>query len=152
MFPTLETLSDGINTLEMPLDGIDVKLLQSQLDLWQKHDATAEGSHFAYMYASDNPTITDFSYNVFRQFQNENALNPTAFPALRRLEVSVTQMVASLFFAPSAAVGTMTSGGSESLICMLKAYRDYAREMWPHITEPEVRCLIFQVDIPMTGK
>lgn len=31
----------------------------------------------------------------------------------------------------------MTSGGTESILCALKAYRERAKELMPHITEPE---------------
>lgn len=36
------------------------------------------------------------------------------------------------------ACGAMTSGGSESIIMAIKAYRDHARSQRPDITEPEM--------------
>jgi sphinganine-1-phosphate aldolase len=65
-------------------------------------------------------------------------LNPVAFPALRKFEVEVVQMTLNMLNAPSNACGTMTSGGTESLFCALKAYRERARVLFPHITVPEV--------------
>ena len=60
-----------------------------------------------------------------------------AFPALRKFEVEVVQMTLNMLHAPAGACGTMTSGGSESVLCALKAYRDRARALKPHVTEPE---------------
>ena len=39
------------------------------------------------------------------RYMHENALNPTAFPVLRKFEVEVVQMTLNLFNAPASAVG-----------------------------------------------
>ena len=49
-------------------------------------------------------------------------------------------MTASMLNGDGAVVGSVTSGGTESLMMMLKTYRDRARELAPHITSPEVVC------------
>jgi glutamate/tyrosine decarboxylase-like PLP-dependent enzyme len=61
-----------------------------------------------------------------------------AFPSLRRFESDVVSMTAGLFHAPDGAAGTMTSGGSESLLMAVKTARDWARAERPAITSPEV--------------
>ncbi len=75
------------------------------------------------------------AYNLYF---NENALNPTSFPSLRRLEAEVVQMVADLMNGDEKATGSMTSGGTESILMAVKTARDYAREYHPNIREPEI--------------
>jgi len=113
--------------------------LLDRLQKWQKLDASGEnGRHFAYIYDPDETQFKEFVKNAYMIFWHENALNPTAFPALRKLEMDVIQMTARMLNAPSTAVGTLTSGGTESILCAIKAYRERARAIWPHITEPEI--------------
>ncbi len=60
-------------------------------------------------------------------FFAENALNPMAFRSLKRMEAEVVQMAASMLNGPDGCVGTMTTGGTESVLMAAKAARDLAR-------------------------
>lgn len=53
------------------------------------------------------------------------------------MEAEVVSMTLKLFNGGPSCVGTMTSGGTESILMALKAYRDYAKEQ-RGITEPEL--------------
>ena len=68
----------------------------------------------------------------------ENALNPMAFRSLKRMEAEVVQMTASMLNGPATCVGTMTTGGTESILMAVKAARDKARADKPWIGSPEV--------------
>lgn len=68
----------------------------------------------------------------------QNALNPIAFQGLRRMETEVIDMAATLFNGPDTTVGSMTSGGTESLLLAVKTYRDRARKKWPWIRRPNL--------------
>lgn len=68
----------------------------------------------------------------------ENGLNPMAFQSLKRMEHEVVRMAAGLMNGDSDVVGTMTSGGTESLLLMMKTYRDYAKAHRPWVLFPEV--------------
>lgn len=58
----------------------------------------------------------------------ENALSPTAFPSLARMEADVVAMLVDLVGGdPGVAGGTMASGGTEATFLALKAHRDAAR-------------------------
>lgn len=61
------------------------------------------------------------------RFLTENGLDFTAFPSLLRLEVEVVSMVLAHLRAPLGAVGSFTSGGTESIFLACKSARDYAR-------------------------
>ena len=61
------------------------------------------------------------------QYASANLLNPMAFAGLRQLEREVVAMAAALMHGPASATGTVTSGGTESILCAVAAYRDRAR-------------------------
>lgn len=82
--------------------------------------------------------ITGVLEEAYRLFFHENALNPMAFPSLRRLEAEVVAMTADLLGGGPEAVGNMTSGGSESILMAVKTARDRARAERPEITAPEM--------------
>lgn len=68
----------------------------------------------------------------------ENGLNPIAFSSLKRMEGEVVRMAAALMHGGPDAVGTMTSGGTESLLMAVKAARDRARQERPWIRRPQL--------------
>jgi sphinganine-1-phosphate aldolase len=57
----------------------------------------------------------------------ENALNPFRFPSLADMEKDVVAMTARLLNAPADASGTMTSGGTESILQAVRVARDRAK-------------------------
>lgn len=81
---------------------------------------------------------TDLLKDVYTTFFSENALNPIAFQSLRRFEAEVVAMTADMLHGGDGVAGTMTSGGSESIMMAMKTIRDWGRAERPHITAPEV--------------
>ncbi len=71
-------------------------------------------------------------------FMDTNALNPMAFKSLKRMEYEVVQMTAAMLNGPDTAVGTMTSGGTESLLLAVKTYRDRMKSKRPWILRPNI--------------
>ena len=72
--------------------------------------------------------VLSLLHEASSMFFSENALNPTAFPSLRQMETETTQMVASLLNGGPDAAGSMTSGGTESILMAVKTARDWARK------------------------
>ena len=70
----------------------------------------------------------DVMTSVFSLTAYTNPLNPDAFPGIRKMEAEVVRMTGNLFHGGQEMCGTMTSGGTESLILAVLAYRGYARE------------------------
>jgi glutamate/tyrosine decarboxylase-like PLP-dependent enzyme len=70
-------------------------------------------------------------------YASTNLLNPMAFTSLKKMEREIIEMAGGLFH-HSAAVGTVTSGGTESILCAVAAYRDRARAKKPWILRPEL--------------
>ena len=56
----------------------------------------------------------------------------------RKFENEVVSMTASMLNGDSEVVGSLTSGGTESILMAMKTYRDMARELKPRITNPNV--------------
>ena len=73
---------------------------------------------------------------AFKRYCVSNPLHPDAFPTVRKMEAEVIAMCLRLYNNPDGA-GTMTCGGSESIIMAVKTYRDWARAT-KGITEPEM--------------
>ena len=145
----------------IPEKGVPKDELLAQLDKLRETETHAEdGRLFAYVYTPNDADhesvmaqafhkftespghgdaqLADIQRVVFEGYMHGNALNPNAFPSLRTLETQVVSMVADMLNADGHAVGSMTSGGTESLLLAVKTYRDLARELRPHIKEPEM--------------
>ena len=74
----------------------------------------------------------------FHAFMHENALNPMVFPSLKQFETEVVAMVANMLHGDGDVVGSVTSGGTESILMAVKTYRDRARHLFPNIKHPEI--------------
>jgi glutamate/tyrosine decarboxylase-like PLP-dependent enzyme len=81
---------------------------------------------------------TKFLQEAYELYFSENALNPTAFKSLKNMEHEVVRMAVDLLHGDGEAVGTMTSGGTESCLLAVKTWRDYARAKRPWIRKPEM--------------
>ena len=64
--------------------------------------------------------------DAYRLFMAENGLGPRAFPSLTQMERTVVGFGLNLLNAPEDGDGTMTSGGSESILLAVKTARDHA--------------------------
>lgn len=70
-------------------------------------------------------------------FHDSNGLFPTIFPGLRKMETEVIRMAANLLHGDANVVGSLTTGGTESILCAIKAYREKA-EKERGVTQPEL--------------
>ena len=76
--------------------------------------------------ASAGPRSTD--HEVARRYLFGNALNPFKFTELAALERQVIAAVGSLVNVPEGGSGTMTSGGTESILMSMLVNRERSRE------------------------
>lgn len=76
--------------------------------------------------------------DAYKLYFSENGLSPTAFPSLRKFEAEVVSMILNLLGASGDECGTMTSGGTESILLAMKSYRDQSRADKPAINNPEI--------------
>ena len=75
--------------------------------------------------------------DAYLRFFSENGLSPSAFPSLARMEREVVWATLDLLGAdPDRGGGTMASGGTESIILAVKAYRDASTVDRPSMIVP----------------
>lgn len=76
-------------------------------------------------------THTNHLLAAYKLFFAENGLSPAAFPSLAGFERDVVKIMARLLHGGDRAVGTMTSGGTESILLGVKTHRDWFRSRHP---------------------
>ena len=85
-----------------------------------------------------SPELTKLSVEVFSRYVWSNPLHLDVFPQVCKMEAEVVQWTVNLFHGDSEACGVMTSGGTESIILAMKAYREVGYERG--IEYPEIVC------------
>jgi glutamate/tyrosine decarboxylase-like PLP-dependent enzyme len=96
-----------------------------------------EGKAFVMIY-DPGQEAKELLKEAYGLFLTENALNPTAFPSLRRMETEIIQMTANLLGGDGDVVGNMTTGGTESILMAVKTARNWARVNMDSIKRPEI--------------
>jgi len=82
---------------------------------------------FGLTYPTGNAELEALAHEVYERYLFGNALNPFKFPELAALEQEVVAMVSSLLHVPEGGGGTMTSGGTESILMSMLVNRERAR-------------------------
>lgn len=102
------------------------------------HDVPWEdGRLFGYVY-DPGEEVREVGKQAFMAYLTENALDPSVFPSLLKLETDVVRAVIDLLRGGRDVVGNITSGGTESIVLAVKTARDWARVHRPEIREPEI--------------
>lgn len=97
----------------------------SRLRAMQTGDLPVHGGRtLAYVYDSGLPDVDRMGREAVAAYAGSNGLDPTAFPSLLRMENDLVGCTADLLDAPDTAVGTVTSGGTESVLLAVQAARD----------------------------
>lgn len=127
---------------ELPADGLardEVTSLVERLAAAEE-GAWREGYASGAVYHGD-PEHVAFLSRVYTAHSQSNPLHPDLWPSATKFEAEIVAMTASMLGAgrtPGTPVaGTVSSGGTESILLAMKAYRDHAREL-RGIAEPEI--------------
>lgn len=124
--------------MKLPEKGLSKGELFERLDQHGREDANwRQGKTFSLVYYAGDEML-EVVKEAYLRFFSENALNPMVFPSLRRFESEVVRMTANLFHGGDEAAGTMTSGGSESILMAVKTARDFARANRPEVKRPKM--------------
>lgn len=125
----------------IPTHGRDAEDVLTELAERSAHDTKwREGRVFSLVYHVPGQAGRDHEallHKAHALYSSANLLNPMAFASLKQMETEVIEMAGRLFHC-AGAVGTMTSGGTESILCAVAAYRDRARRERPWIRRPEL--------------
>ncbi|QSR29653.1 aspartate aminotransferase family protein [Nocardioides sp. S5] len=91
----------------------------------QRADLPVHGGRtLAYVYDSGDAEADRVAREAVAAYAASNALDPTAFPSLLRMENELVGFACDLLDAPGTAVGTVTSGGTESILLAVQGARD----------------------------
>lgn len=134
----LEPTSEISDLLSLPDQGMnhDEVLALTKTYLGCGHFDWKQGTFSGTVY-NGNEVLTELMTKVYGMAAWSNPLHPDAFPGIRKMEAEIVRMCCELFNGGPDSCGTVTSGGTESIILAVKAYRDYAREM-KGITDPNI--------------
>ncbi|RMF53827.1 MAG: aspartate aminotransferase family protein, partial [Bacteroidetes bacterium] len=122
--------------MRLPPQGLPKESILAELDALKAQDTQSTDGRLWSLVYYHSPEVHELAQAAYARYIAENALNPLAFPSLRRMENEIVSMVKHLLHCPG--VGTLTSGGTESLFLALKAARDYARARRAHLAQLEV--------------
>ncbi len=130
-FPAYAALPQMGRDRELILDEME-QLNARERGKWQ------EGFVSGAVYHGD-ATYIDFLNRVYALNSQSNPLHADVFPSTSKFEAEIVSMTARLLGAneTNEIVGTVTSGGTESILLALKTYRDFARDK-KGITAPEI--------------
>lgn len=132
----MERSNDRIT--QLPEHGLGQDELLARLDALHEGDADWRGGKVFSLVYTAGPEHEALLKRASEAFFCENGLNPMAFQSLRRMEADVVRMSIGLLQGPDTAVGSMTSGGTESILLAVKTARDRARRKKPWILQPEM--------------
>lgn len=126
-FCDLADLEGATPMTTLPPTGLDWSELVPHLDAFAGADLSwRDGKTYAYVYDAGRE-VEDVGTRAFARYLFVNALDPTAFPSALALENEVVGLAARHLGGGPGAVGTFTSGGTESILCAVKAARDFGR-------------------------
>lgn len=113
----------------------------SELETGRWRDGYASGSVY-----NGDPEHIAFMNQAYALNSQANQLHTDIWPSAAKFEGEIVSMTAHMvgagqttapFGSPDGVCGSVTSGGSESILMAMKTYRDYAREK-RGITQPEL--------------
>ncbi|MCU7723182.1 aminotransferase class V-fold PLP-dependent enzyme [Actinoplanes sp. KI2] len=125
----------------LPDKGVPGDQILGELRELRRADLPTHGGRlFAYVYDPALDGLDDLARAAHAISAHVNGLDPTAFPSLLAMENALVGAAVKLLRGGPEAVGSVTSGGTESLILAVKA----ARDSRPGLTTP-------RLVIPSTG-
>ncbi len=105
----------------------------------REHQRWADGFASGAVYHGGAEHI-DFLNKVYALFSQANPLHPDLWPSVTKFEAEIVAMTSAMLHgdvgAP-AACGTVTSGGTESILLAMRTYRDHARAV-RGVDDPEI--------------
>lgn len=126
------------NHFTLPEKGTDANELLQRMETFKSKDINwPAGKFFGYVFYPGED-IYEVSKKAYTSFIATNGLNPSAFPSLRRMESEVVRMTAALLNGDESVTGTMTSGGTESIMMAVLSAREWALKNKTLYGVPEV--------------
>lgn len=113
--------------MSLPAHGLSAAEVAAALQQIRADDPPVHGGRvMAYVYDAGDSEATGSALEALAAFGEVNALDPTTFPSVARLENDLVGWGLDMMQAPADAAGLVSSGGTESCILAVLA----ARERW----------------------
>lgn len=117
-------MSNAPYRTQLPAQGTAPDALWQMMDDARQADVPwRDGRVFSLVFWAGED-VAQVAHEAYLRFSAENALNPSAFPSLRRFETEIISMTAHLLGGDANVVGNLTSGGTESILMAMKTARD----------------------------
>lgn len=97
---------------------------------------THGGRTLAYVYDSGLAQADEIARQAVGMYASTNGLDPTAFPSLLSMEADLVAFARSILHGGDDVVGTVTSGGTESILLAVQTARDAAGVDRPAMVVP----------------
>jgi sphinganine-1-phosphate aldolase len=124
----------------LPEHGLERKQILQEMEKLQAIEQATwkEGFASGAVYHGDDEHI-QFLSKVYAINSQSNPLHPDIWPSTTKFEAEIVSMTANMLHgsADVGVCGTVSSGGTESILLAMKTYRDWA-EAEKGITEPEI--------------
>jgi len=121
----------------LPTKGIPAPQVFDELESLRAGDVDwRSGRVFSLAYYA-GPQAIAVAEDAYRRFSGENALSTDAFPSLKMMQSDVLSMVGPWLGADKDSAGFMTSGGTESILMVVKAARDQFAQT-DGVTKPNI--------------
>jgi glutamate/tyrosine decarboxylase-like PLP-dependent enzyme len=102
-------------------NGIEAQDVLSEMETFRSDDVRwRDGRCFTLAYSA-GPEALAIAEEAYRRFSGENALNTAAFPSLKHMAQEVVDTVAGWCNGDDDVAGFMTSGGTESLVLVVRS-------------------------------
>lgn len=125
----------------LPPNSMSQEVLLKKVKHYQMFDTSGwqQGRISGAIYTNNSNRLNEILLSVYGSNMWSNPLHSDVFAGVRKMEAEIIRMVASMFKGdPNVIVGSVTSGGTESIIMACKAYRDYAIKVRGIKGKPEI--------------
>jgi glutamate/tyrosine decarboxylase-like PLP-dependent enzyme len=123
---------------KMPQKGLPKDRVLELLRGMKKGDANYRDARMFGLIYNAGEDVEEMAREAYATYMFENALSPFAFPSLLKMETEFISMVSGLFGGDAETVGSMTSGGTESILMAVKSAREWAKVNKPGVRNPEM--------------
>lgn len=128
----------GMKQLSLPKKGMPKEEVLSLLRSFKSGDSDWHQGHMFGLIYYGGQDVEEMAEEAYASYLFENALSPFDFPSLLKMETEFISMARTLLGGDEETVGSMTSGGTESILMAVKAARDRAKLNRPEIQVPEM--------------
>jgi len=126
----LQKHRDPSKTLELPKQGISEEAIRGKVAKWQKVDYKIYGEKkiTGCLYYNEGEKLHTLVKDIAKDYLYVNPLHFDLFPTANQMEGEIISMVKKLYHGDDNACGLITSGGTESIMTAMLAYREWGKK------------------------